>query len=63
MSEQQKQTVKTWAKALLAAVISSAAIAAAAWDGQDFKDLGRALVVSAVIGAAMYLKQSPIPKD
>jgi hypothetical protein len=63
MSEQQKQTARTWAKALLAAVISSVAVALAAWDGTDFKDLGRAALVAAIVGAGLYLKQSPVPRD
>jgi hypothetical protein len=61
MSEQQKQTAKAWAHALLAAVVMSVATAAAAWDGSNFKDLGRAIVVASILGAAAYLTRSPIP--
>lgn len=63
-------TTQTWLKGLLAAFISSAASAltVAVVDPQHFnlsawKPLATVVVVSGVVGAAAYLKQSPIPQD
>jgi hypothetical protein len=59
-----------WLKGLIAAIISAAAntITASIVDPvnfplSDFKKIGTFALVSGLIGAAMYLKQSPIPKD
>ncbi len=62
-----------WLKGLAAAVISSAAnsICVLIADPQHFspqqvdgiKHLGMVALVSAIVGAAMYLKQSPMPKS
>lgn len=63
---------KLWLKGLLAAVISSAAnsISVLVADPQHFnpsaaggmRNLGIVALVSAIVGAALYLKQSPVPK-
>lgn len=62
---------RAWAKGLLAAFISggSSAIANIAVDPNDFNfDAGlvklcKVALVSALIGAGLYLKQSPVPND
>jgi hypothetical protein len=61
-----------WLKGLAAAVISSAAnsISVLVADPRNFgpndagglKRLAIVALVSAIVGAAMYLKQSPVPK-
>ncbi|MGH9358210.1 MAG: hypothetical protein ACRD4Q_00035 [Candidatus Acidiferrales bacterium] len=61
-----------WLKGLMAAVISSAAnsISVLVADPQHFnpgaaggfRNLGLVALVSAIVGAALYLKQSPVPK-
>ncbi|MGH9377174.1 MAG: hypothetical protein ACRD1I_00110 [Terriglobia bacterium] len=63
---------KLWFKGLIAAVISSAAnsISVLVADPQHFnpgaaggiRNLGIVALVSAIVGAALYLKQSPVPK-
>ncbi len=62
---------KVWLKGLVAAAISSAsnAIAALVADPKHFspaevggfRKLGVVVLVSAIVGAALYLKQSPVP--
>ena len=62
---------KKWLHGLLAAVISSAsttigAIAGSAAAGADHIDLGQvsgAAIGGAIMGAVLYLKQSPLPPD
>jgi hypothetical protein len=61
-----------WLKGLAAAVISSAANSISVLiadphhfspqQASGFKHLGIVALVSAIVGAAMYLKQSPMPK-
>ena|SRR5216683_2716783 len=60
----------TWFKGLLAAVISSVANATLAVIGcnatgspLNWPQVGTVATTSAIIGAALYLKQSPIPDD
>lgn len=63
---------RLWLKGLIAAVISSAAnsISVLVADPQHFnpgaaggmRNLGIVALVSAIVGAALYLKQSPMPK-
>lgn len=63
---------KLWLKGLVAAVVASAAnsISVLIADPRHFnpseaggwRNLGTVAVVSAIVGAAMYLKQSPVPK-
>jgi hypothetical protein len=64
------KSLATWLKGLIAAVVSAAAnvTTLAIADPQHFDpskagwhDLGTLVVVSAVVGAALYLKQSPVP--
>ncbi len=65
-------TWQVWVKGLVAAVVSSAAnsISVLIADpshfnpeaASGFKNLGLIALVSAIVGAAMYLKQSPVPK-
>lgn len=59
-----------WLKGLIAATVSgvSGAILVAIGDAAtgialDWKRLGTVALVAAIIGAAGYLKQSPIPKE
>ena len=62
---------KLWAKGLIAAIISAAAnavtgtiVAPETFNLQDgWTKLVALIVVNAIVGAAMYLKQSPIPGD
>ncbi len=66
------RNLEIWVKGLAAAVISSAAnsISVLIADPMRFDPsqtgglhrLGLVAFVSAVVGAAMYLKQSPVPK-
>lgn len=61
-----------WLKGLIAAIISSAAnsISVLIADPRHFdpgtaggfRNLGIVSLVSAIVGAALYLKQSPVPK-
>ncbi|MGH9434651.1 MAG: hypothetical protein ACRD11_04755 [Terriglobia bacterium] len=63
---------KLWLKGLIAAIISSAAnsISVLIADPRHFdpgvaggfRNLGIVSLVSAIVGAALYLKQSPVPK-
>lgn len=60
--------MNAWLKGLIAAVISgvSGAVLVAVGDAAtgtalDWKRLGTVAVIAALIGAAGYLKQSPIP--
>ena len=63
---------RLWLKGLIAAVISSASnsICVLIADPQHFipgtvggfRNLGVVALVSAIVGAALYLKQSPVPK-
>lgn len=63
---------KLWLKGLIAAVVSSGAnsISVLVADPQHFnpgaaggiRNLGIVALVSAIVGAALYLKQSPVPK-
>ena len=60
--------MEAWAKGLAAAVISgiSGAILVAVGDAAtgtalDWRRLGTVAIIAAIIGAAGYLKQSPIP--
>jgi hypothetical protein len=59
-----------WLKGLIAAIISGVSGAvlvvigdAATGTTLDWKRVGTVAVIAAVVGAAGYLKQSPIPKD
>lgn len=64
---------RIWLKGLLAAVISSAAnsISVLIADPKHFnptaaggfRNLGVVALVSAIVGGALYLKQSPVPID
>jgi len=63
---------RVWLKGLVAAAISSVANSASVLiaDPTHFspslagwKSLGSVILVSGAVGAIMYLKQSPIPKD
>ncbi len=64
---------KVWLKGLVAAAISSGAntIGVLVADPVHFnpseagglRKLGIVVLVSAVVGAALYLKQSPVPQD
>ncbi|HLI35503.1 MAG TPA: hypothetical protein VKW70_10690 [Terriglobia bacterium] len=63
---------RIWLKGLFAAIVSSAAnsISVLIADPHHFnpsvaggfKNLGVVALVSAIVGAALYLKQSPVPK-
>ena len=62
---------RIWLKGLIAAVVASAAnsVSALIADPEHFnpslagwKNLGVVALVSAIVGAALYLKQSPVPK-
>ncbi|MGH9406350.1 MAG: hypothetical protein ACRD3D_11015 [Terriglobia bacterium] len=63
---------RVWLKGLFAAIVSSAAnsISALVADPRHFspgvtgglRNLGIVALVSAIVGAALYLKQSPVPK-
>ncbi|HLI30100.1 MAG TPA: hypothetical protein VKV79_03240 [Terriglobia bacterium] len=63
---------RIWLKGLIAAVVSSAAnsISVLIADPHHFnpgavggfRNLGLVALVSAIVGAALYLKQSPVPK-
>lgn len=63
---------KLWLKGLAAAIISSTAnsVSVLVADPRHFdpgvtggfKNLGIVGLVSAIVGAALYLKQSPVPK-
>lgn len=59
-----------WLKGLIAAVISgvSGAVLVAVGDAAtgvalDWRRLGTVAIIAAIIGAAGYLKQSPIPPE
>ncbi len=64
---------KLWLKGLVAAAVASASstIAVVVADPEHFnpasvgglKKLGIVVLVSAIVGAAMYLKQSPVPNS
>lgn len=64
---------KVWLKGLVAAAVSSASntIAVLIADPHHFnpsevggvRKLGTVVAISAVVGAALYLKQSPVPPD
>lgn len=64
---------KIWIKGLVAAVVSSAAnsISVLIADPKHFnpgaaggfRNLGVVALVSAIVGGALYLKQSPVPSD
>jgi hypothetical protein len=59
------KTWQIWGKGLLAAFLSAAVTAAsgaAVTKLSDLRGVGVMTLVSAVAGALMYLKQSPIPK-
>lgn len=60
-----------WLKGLVAAVVSTAAnsVSVLIADPEHFnpgiagwRNLGLVALVSAIVGAALYLKQSPVPK-
>jgi hypothetical protein len=63
---------RIWLKGLFAAIVSSSAnsISVLIADPHHFnpgvaggfKNLGVVALVSAIVGAALYLKQSPVPK-
>jgi hypothetical protein len=63
---------RIWLKGLIAAVISSAANSVSVLIADPrhfnpsvaggFRNLGIVALVSAIVGAALYLKQSPVPK-
>lgn len=62
---------QVWLKGLAAAIVSSAAntVSVLIADPMHFnpgvagwRNLGVVALVSAIVGAAMYLKQSPVPK-
>lgn len=62
---------EVWLKGLIAAIVSSAAntVSVLIADPSHFspgvagwKNLGVVALVSAIVGAALYLKQSPVPK-
>lgn len=62
---------KIWLKGLIAAVVSTAAssVSVLIADPKHFspgiagwRNLGLVALVSAIVGAALYLKQSPVPK-
>lgn len=62
--------MQTWLKGLIASIISgvSGAVLVAVGDAAtgtslDWKRIGTVAVIAAIIGAAGYLKQSPIPPD
>ncbi len=64
---------RVWLKGLVAAAISSAANAVAVLvadpvhfnpsDAGGLRKLGVVVAVSAVVGTALYLKQSPVPQE
>lgn len=62
---------RVWAKGLLAAVISAVANSALLiiaspstfnFSHGGLRNLGTVSLASAIVGAALYLKQSPVPK-
>lgn len=62
---------KVWLKGLIGAIVSTAAnsVSVLVADPKHFNpgiagwaNLGLVALVSAVVGAALYLKQSPVPK-
>ncbi|MGH9325431.1 MAG: hypothetical protein ACRD2B_01880 [Terriglobia bacterium] len=63
---------KMWLKGLFAAIVSSAANSISVLiadpshfsptQSGGFRNLGIVALVSAIVGAALYLKQSPVPK-
>lgn len=64
------KSLTTWLKGLIAAIVSATANAVVLTisDPQHFNpgragwhDLGTVLIVSGIVGAALYLKQSPVP--
>lgn len=63
--------LKVWAKGLLAAIISSAATSITVYVSapetfnfeSGWSNLLSVMAISAIIGAAMYLKKSPVPED
>lgn len=66
------KTWQLWLKGLAAAIVSSAAnsVSVLIADPTHFnpgiagwKNLGVVALVSAIVGAALYLKQSPVPSD
>jgi hypothetical protein len=65
------KSLEIWAKGLIAAIVSAASnsVVMAIADPTHFNpskagwhDLGVLVVASATVGAALYLKQSPVPK-
>jgi hypothetical protein len=66
-------SLRTWIKGLVAAIVSSAAntitvmiVAPETFNltsAGGFRKIGSVALVSAIVGAAAYLKQSPVPND